>query len=451
MFSTVNEQQSALAEGRTTSVSLTEEALARASDPSGEGARVFTRLYPDAARAAAQASDTLRKAGLVRSSIDGLTVSIKDLFDVAGEVTMAGSVARAGEPSAVEDATVVKRLRRAGAVIVGRTNMTEFAYSGLGLNPHYGVPRNPWDRATGRIPGGSSSGAAVSVSDGMAVAGIGSDTGGSVRIPAAFCGLTGFKPTAARVPLTGVLPLSPSLDSIGAIAASVGCCAALDAILAADERLLPQPADLGRLRFAVPTTLALEGMDRDVAQAFEATLTSLSAAGAQVEEIAVPEFASLATINAKGGFAASEAWAWHRDLIERAGESYDPRVVSRILRGKDMSAADYLDLLAARKAWVAGVEARIAGYDALLLPTVPVIAPPIADLAASDDVYFAANGLILRNPTLINFLDGCALSVPCHAPGGAPVGMMIAGAAGDDRRILAIGMAVEDLRARSHA
>jgi aspartyl-tRNA(Asn)/glutamyl-tRNA(Gln) amidotransferase subunit A len=369
MFSTVNEQQSALAEGRTTSVSLTEEALARASDPSGEGARVFTRLYPDAARA----------AGLVRSSIDGLTVSIKDLFDVAGEVTMAGSVARAGEPSAVEDATVVKRLRRAGAVIVGRTNMTEFAYSGLGLNPHYGVPRNPWDRATGRIPGGSSSGAAVSVSDGMAVAGIGSDTGGSVRIPAAFCGLTGFKPTAARVPLTGVLPLSPSLDSIGAIAASVGCCAALDAILAADERLLPQPADLGRLRFAVPTTLALEGMDRDVAQAFEATLTSLSAAGAQVEEIAVPEFASLATINAKGGFAASEAWAWHRDLIERAGESYDPRVVSRILRGKDMSAADYLDLLAARKAWVAGVEARIAGYDALLLLQVMMfISPPMA-------------------------------------------------------------------------
>jgi Asp-tRNAAsn/Glu-tRNAGln amidotransferase A subunit and related amidases len=193
----------------------------------------------------------------------------------------------------------------------------------------------------------------------------------------------------------------------------------------------------------------LEGMDRDVAQAFEAALASLSAAGALVEEIAVPEFASLAAINAKGGFTASEAWAWHRDLIGRAGKRYDPRVMPRIMRGQEMSAADYIDLLAAREAWIAAVEARIAGYDALLLPTVPVVAPAIADLLASDDVYFATNGLILRNPTLINFLNGCALSVPCHAPGGAPVGLMIAGAAGADRRILSIGMAVEELRRRS--
>lgn len=451
MISTVNEQQLALAEGRITSLTLTEEALSRASDPAGEGSRVFTRLYADQARAAAQASDILRKAGLVRSSIDGLAVSIKDLFDVAGEVTMAGSVARAGEPAAAEDAFVVKRLRAAGAVIVGRTNMTEFAYSGLGLNPHYNVPRNPWNRETGRIPGGSSSGAAVSVTDGMAIAGIGSDTGGSVRIPAALCGLVGFKPTAARVPMNGVLPLSFSLDSIGAIAPSVACCAALDAIMAGDEEPLPQPADISKLRFAVPTTLVLEGMDKDVASAFEATLSSLSAAGARIDEIAIPEFSGLAAINAKGGFTAAEAWAWHRDLIERAGDRYDPRVVSRILRGKDISAADYLDLLAARKAWRAGVEARIANYDAMLLPTVPVVAPAIADLAASDEVYYATNGLILRNPTLINFLDGAALSVPCHAPGSAPVGLMIAGPAGTDRRILAIGMAVEALRSQMQA
>lgn len=451
MTSTVNEQQQALAEGRTTSLALAEEALARAADPAGEGARVFTKLYPDAARAAAEASDILRKAGLVRSPIDGLTVSIKDLFDVAGEVTMAGSVARAGEPVAEEDAVVVKRLRAAGAVIVGRTNMTEFAYSGLGLNPHYDIPRNPWDRETGRIPGGSSSGAAVSVTDGMAVAGIGSDTGGSVRIPAALCGLVGFKPTAERVPMTGVLPLSFSLDSIGAIAPSVACCAILDAIMAADEEPLPRPADLGKLRFAVPTTLVLEGTDKDVARAFEQALVNLSAAGARIDEIAVPEFTELAAINAKGGFTAAEAWAWHRDLIERAGDRYDPRVVSRIRRGKDISAADYLDLIEARKGWRANVEARIQGYDALLLPTVPVVAPAIAELAANDDVYYATNGLILRNPTMINFLDGAALSVPCHAPGEAPVGLMIAGPAGADRRILAIGMAVEALRAQSRA
>jgi len=445
----MNELQQALAEGRTTSLALTEEALSRATDPAGEGARVFTRLYPDAARAAAQASDLLREAGPARSPIDGLPISIKDLFDVAGEVTMAGSVARAGEPAAVEDAVVVKRLRTAGAVIVGRTNMTEFAYSGLGLNPHYDVPRNPWDRETGRIPGGSSSGAAVSVTDGMAVAGIGSDTGGSVRIPAALCGVVGFKPTAVRVPLTGVLPLSFSLDSIGTIAPSVACCAVLDAIMAGDEEPLPRPADLGKLRLAVPTTLVLEGMDKDVARAFQSALARLSAAGARIDEIAVPEFTELAAINAKGGFTAAEAWAWHRDLIERAGDRYDPRVVSRILRGRDMSAADYLDVLAARKAWKARVEARIEGYDALLLPTVPVVAPAIAELAASDDVYYATNGLILRNPTLINFLDGAALSVPCHAPGEAPVGLMIAGPAGADRRILAIGMAVEVLHSQA--
>ncbi|MXQ11479.1 amidase [Microvirga makkahensis] len=451
MTTTVNEQQQALAQGRTTSMDLTEEALSRAADPGGEGARVFTKLYPDQARAAAQASDILRKAGMTRSPIDGLPISIKDLFDVAGDVTMAGSVARAGEPAAAEDALVVRRLREAGAVIVGRTNMTEFAYSGLGLNPHYDVPRNPWDRETGRIPGGSSSGAAVSVTDGMAVAGIGSDTGGSVRIPAALCGLVGFKPTASRVPMDGVLPLSFSLDSVGAIAPSVACCAVLDAIMAADGRPLPRPAELGRLRFAVPTTLALDGMDKDVARAFEAVLARLSAAGVRIDEIAVPEFAELAAINANGGFTAAESWAWHRDLIERAGDRYDPRVVTRIRRGKDISAADYLDLLEARKAWREKVEARIEGYDALLLPTVPVVAPAIAELAANDDVYYAMNGLILRNPTLINFLDGAALSVPCHGPGGAPVGLMIAGPAGSDRRMLAIGMAVEALRLQDQA
>lgn len=451
MISTVNEQQSALAEGRTTSSALTEEALLRASDPAGEGARVFTKLYPAEARAAAQASDILRSAGLSRSPIDGLPVSIKDLFDVAGDITMGGSVARANEPAAVEDAVVIKRLRAAGAVIVGRTNMTEFAYSGLGLNPHYDVPRNPWDRQTGRIPGGSSSGAAVSVTDGMAIAGIGSDTGGSVRIPAALCGLVGFKPTAARVSMKGVLPLSFSLDSIGPIAPSVACCAVLDAIMAGNDEPLPEAVDIGKLRFAVPTTLVLDGMDNDVASAFEAALSSLSTAGARIDEIPVPEFEGLAAINAKGGFTAAEAWAWHRDLIERAGDRYDPRVVSRICRGKDISAADYLELLEARKSWRAGVEQRIEGYDALLLPTVPVVAPKIADLIASDDLYYSTNGLILRNSTLINFLDGAALSVPCHAQGSAPVGLMIAGVAGSDRRIIAIGLAVEAMRSRLQA
>ncbi|SSW67316.1 amidase [Achromobacter agilis] len=447
MVSTLNDLNLALREGRVSSVELTEAALARAQDEAGEGARVFTRLYAESALAQARASDTLRAAGIVRSAVDGLPISIKDLFDIEGETTMAGSVAREGEPAADADAEVVQRLVAAGAVIIGRTNMTEFAYSGLGINPHYGTPLNPYDRATGRIPGGSSSGAAVSVADGMSAAAIGSDTGGSVRIPAALCGLTGFKPSAWRVSMAGVLPLSANLDSIGPIAASVRCCAELDSILSGDGGPAPEPMPLRGLRLAIPATLALDAMDKHVAESFAAAVARLKDAGALVDEISIPEFAELSAINAKGGFTAAEAWAWHRDLIARAGKRYDPRVVSRIMRGKDMSAADYLDLLDAREAWVAAVDRRIAGYDALIMPTTPIVAPAVADLQASDDAYYAANGLILRNPTLINFLDGCALSLPCQAAGTAPVGFMIAGSNGADRRILAIGLSVEELLA----
>ena len=442
MIPTLAELRTALDEGRATSLKLTDAALAHIADPAGEGVRVFTRVYAGQARAAAQASDLLRSAGLARSAIDGLPISIKDLFDVAGQTTMAGSVALADAPPATETAIIVRRLLAAGAVIVGRTNMTEFAYSGIGMNPHYGTPRNPWDRATGRIPGGSSSGAAVSVSDNMAVAAIGTDTGGSVRIPAALCGLTGFKPTARRVPLDGALPLATRLDSIGPIATSVRCCALLDAILSGDAGPLPAAARLRGMRLALPTTLVQDSMDNEVASAFAAALSRLSAAGALIEEIEVPEFAELAAINATGGLSGAEAWTWHRALIERAGDAYDPRVLSRIRRGQTMSAADLLELLQARVRWIASVEQRIAGHDALIMPTVPIVAPTLDEMA-DDDAYYRSNALILRNPTLINFLDGCALSLPCHAPGAAPVGLTLAGAGGRDHSVLALGMAVE--------
>lgn len=448
---TISEHAAALRAGNTTSLALIEAALERIAEPAGEGGRTFTRVYADTARAAARASDLLHAAGIPRSPLDGVPVSIKDLFDVAGETTLAGSVVRKDAPVAGADAEIVRRLRAAGAVIVGRTNMTEFAYSGLGLNPHYGTPRNPWDRSVGRIPGGSSSGAAVSVADAMAAAGIGSDTGGSVRIPAALCGLTGFKPTARRIPMSGVLPLSTCLDSIGPIAPSVACCALLDAVMAGETPEAPLSVELRGLRLAVPTTVALDDLDAPVAAAFGKALSLLSRAGAQVSETPLPAFARLASINAKGGYTAAEAWAWHREAIERSPAHYDPRVLSRILRGKDMSAADLLDLMRARTAWIAEVETAVAGFDAVVMPTVPLVAPAIAELVASDDAYFRANGLMLRNPGLINFLDGCALSLPCHEPGSAPVGLMIAGTAMRDRRILAIGRAVESLFAGAGA
>lgn len=436
-----------LAAGRTTSVELTERALANIADANGEGARVFTQVYADQARAAAKASDTLRAAGVTRSPIDGLPVSVKDLFDVAGETTTAGSVVLRGKPAAAANSVVVQNLINAGAVIVGKTNMTEFAYSGLGINPHYGTPRNQWQRDVdgGRIPGGSSSGAAISVTDGMAFAAIGSDTGGSVRIPSALNGLTGFKPTASRVSMQGVLPLSVYLDSIGPLSASVECCAIMDSVLAGEDYVAPVAHPLRGLRLLAPTNVVLDGMDDTVAAAYRATLAKLTAAGAVIVEEAVEAFNELAAINSKGGFTAAEAYAWNRELIAENKDGYDQRVVSRILRGKDMTAADLLDVLHARPRWIAKVEAQLAGYDALVMPTVPIVAPNIAELQASDDAYYGANGKILRNPTLINFLDGCAVSLPCHKAGEAPVGLSLAAPGGHDKKLLSIALAVEGL------
>lgn len=459
---TVFELQSALASGDKTSLSLTEQALDRAQDPGGQGTLTFTRLYREQALAAARASDALRAAGLVRSPLEGLPISIKDLFDVAGEPTLAGSVVLHDAPPAQHNAVVVQRLLNAGAVITGKTNMVEFAFSGVGLNPHYGTPAGPWDRATGHIPGGSSSGAGVAVADGFSVVSIGSDTGGSIRIPSALCGVTGFKPTARRVPTQGALPLSTTLDSLGGLTPSVACCAVVDAILT--DRLnrdqfnnagLEGPRDpsygfiqaipADRLRLAVPENFALTETDDTVRDAFTRALQAVRQAGARIEFIDIPEFERLAQINAKGGFTGAEAWAWHKTLVTTREQEYDPRVGARILRGRTMTAGDYIDLINLRRAWIAAVERRLRGYDALLMPTVPVVAPSIHELEASDDAYFDANRLILRNPTQINFLDGCALSLPCHPRGQAPVGLMVAGPAMHDTHILNTGAAIEQI------
>jgi aspartyl-tRNA(Asn)/glutamyl-tRNA(Gln) amidotransferase subunit A len=433
--------------GEVTSRALVDACLARAMAAEGEGLRTFTVLLSDAARAEADAIDRRRKAGISTGPLGGIPVSVKDLFDIRGLPTTAGSVVLSDAEPAAADAAIVQRLRAAGAVIVGRTNMTEFAFSGLGLNPHYGTPANPFDRKTRRIPGGSSSGAAVSVADQMALGAVGTDTGGSVRIPAALCGLVGFKPTARRVTQAGTLPLSRSLDSIGPIAARVRCCRILDDVLSGDGDTAVPVARVPGLRLAVPKTIVRDGMDSQVAQTFERALDSFRKAGAQVTEIDVPEFAEIAATAGKGTFAGVESYAWHRELLERAKDRYDPRVSVRMLRGASVTAADYLWLLDARAALIRSIRARAGEFDAMAMPTVPAIAPAIADLDGDEDRYHTANLLMLRNPTFINFLDGCALSIPCHAAGDAPVGLMLARFDGADRTLLAIGESVEQLLA----
>lgn len=440
---TLNDLAQSLSAGRTTSRALTEEALARIDDSDGEGARVFIEVYREQALAAAEASDRARGFGIVPSPLAGIPISIKDLFDVAGEVTRAGSKALAEAPPARADAPVVARLRAAGAVIVGRTNMSEFAYSGIGLNPHYGTPRNPWDRATGRVPGGSSSGAAVSVADGMAAMGLGSDTAGSVRLPAAFCGLTGFKPTARRVPLQGAYPLSGTLDSIGPLAPSVACCSLVDAILAGEPPTPLEPRALAGMRLLAPDNYLLDDLDEGVAAAYGRALSALSAAGASIDEIPLPVLDDVAATNITGGFATVEAYAVHRHLMAEKGELYDQMVLSRMQLGAEVSAADYLDLLAARADQRARMDRATAPYDALISPTVAMVAPPLSAVA-EDGEFRRLNLLALRNCRVANFLDRCAITLPCQAEGEAPVGLMLMGETMGDQALLEVAAAIEE-------
>jgi aspartyl-tRNA(Asn)/glutamyl-tRNA(Gln) amidotransferase subunit A len=435
-----------LAAARTSSRELIEQALAAIVDPAGEGARTFLHVDANGARAAADAQDALRKAGYVLSPLAGLPVSIKDLLDIAGQRTRAASKVLGERPPATADAAVVARLRQAGAVLIGRTNMTEFAFSGVGINPHYGTPGNPFDRA--RIPGGSSSGAAVSVADGMAVVAIGTDTGGSVRIPAALCGLAGFKPTARRIPQDGMLPLSTTLDSIGPLARSIACCIITDAIMAGETPHLPEAAALAELRFLIPTNYVLEKLDAEVSAAFERACGALTRAGARLVKREIQEFDELPGVNSRGGFPAAEAFAWHAPLLEARAQDYDPRVRIRIERGRDMAAADYVRLRAERERLIASFNDQLSPYDALLMPTVAKVAPLIA--AFADDAEFARlNAMILRNPMAVNFLDGCAATVPIERPNALPVGLSVVGPRGSDARVLRVALAVETLLTRA--
>ena len=433
----------ALAAGRTRSRDLVELCLERIADPKGEGSRAFLSVAADRARREADLVDEARKAGLPLTDYAGVPISVKDLFDVRGETTRAGSRVLGAHAPAKTDADAVAHLRRAGFIVIGRTNMTEFAYSGLGVNPHYGTPASPFDRQTGRVPGGSTAGGAVAVADGLTPATIGSDTGGSCRIPAAFCGITGFKPTSRRVSKRGAFPLSQTMDSVGPLASNVSSCAVLDDILAggggADEVSFPESG----LRLGVIEGYLDEGLDPEVAAAFSAALTRLSQRGVRLKPVRLPELAELPRINQKGGFVGAEAYALHRRRLEAEGELYDPWVRGRIeAGGADQSAADYLDLVHARARVIAAVNERTRPFDALVTPTVAVIPPTLASVV-DPEAARAINLRCLRNANFVNFLDRTAISIPCHEEGGAPVGFQIVGETMSDRRLLAIARGLE--------
>jgi len=431
--------------GRSSASALLDACIAAARSPANQHS--FVRTSFDTAAATARDFDSQRAAGAASPRLAGMAVSVKDLFDVQGEVTAAGSTVLANNPPAAADCPAVARLRRAGAAFIARTNMSEFAFSGVGINPHFGTPLNPATAALDaqpRIPGGSTSGGAVSVATGAAWAALGSDTGGSIRIPAALQGLVGFKNTARLTPTEGAIPLSTTLDTACAITRSVRDAVLLHEVLA--DRRVPlgeQPRPLASLRLAVPRRWMLDSLDATVAIAFERSLATLRAAGARIEEIALAPLTDIAQINATGGFSAAEAWAWHRALLAAHEAEYDPRVAQRIRRGAAMSAADYIDLLHARTRWMTDMASAMQGFDAMLSPTVPCVAPPLAPLLADDTAFFATNALLLRNPSVVNLLDGCALSLPCHAPDEMPVGLMVWSGALQDDTVLAVSLAIE--------
>lgn len=417
-----------------------EQALTKIADPAGEGARTCLTVYADEARKAADAADARIKSGGSRGPLDGAVVTVKDLFDVKGEVTRAGSrvLASRGKP-ADADAVIVRRLREAGAVIVAKTNMTEFAYSGLGANPHFGTPGNPADRK--RVPGGSSSGAAVAAADGIGEIAIGTDTGGSTRIPAAFCGITGFKPTVKRVPRAGAFPLSFSLDSIGPIARSVADCANADAVLAGETPSpLVQPS-LRDVRAGFVQGYPIEGLDDVVGKAYPQALAKL-ASHWKGADITLDTLAIMHAANERGGVAPPEAYAIHRTLLAKAGEGVDPNVRMRLLRSEKVAAADYILAMRDRERGIAQMDAVFDQVDVLVMPTVQIVAPTM-DEVSTPESFSKRNVQALMNTAIWNFFDTCAISLPIRLGNALPCGLMLVGRHGDDRRLLAIAAAVE--------
>jgi aspartyl-tRNA(Asn)/glutamyl-tRNA(Gln) amidotransferase subunit A len=438
----ISDHADAVASGAASSAALTESCLARIADPAGEGKRAFVKVWVDEARTAAKAQDSLRKIGLAPSPIAGIPISVKDMLDVAGEITLAGTKALDDALPATRDAPVIRRLKTAGAVLTGRTNMAQFAFSIVGLNPHFGTPGNPWDRT--RIPGGSSSGAAVSVADGMSVAAIGSDTVGSIRAPAALCGIVGFKPTQRSVPLQGTIPLSVTLDTVGPLARTVEDCAMVYAAISGDPWRTLQPIGAGHLRLAIPKTRVFEELSPAVSSAFEQATRRLSKAGAGLVDVKFDYFAEIEARNGCGVIEYVDALAWHKELLARRGADYDPNVRGRVEKGATIAAWEYAAMQEWRKEVIARFDRDTYPFDAIILPTVAITAPTIEECERDES---NVRSKLLRNPSLFNFLDRPAITIPIHLRGEAPVGLMVVGERDQDWRLLGIAEALESVLA----
>ncbi|HEY6511722.1 MAG TPA: amidase [Burkholderiaceae bacterium] len=442
---TLDAHRGAVQSGQWSIEAVVRQALEAAAAPACD--KAFIRLFEASALASASAQQSLQRAGAPLGPLAGAPISVKDLYDVAGFPTTAASSTMHDAPAAAQDSLAVARVRQAGGVLIGHTNMSEFAFSGVGINPHFGTPANVATAAldaTPRAPGGSTSGGATSVAAGAALAALGSDTGGSVRIPAALQGLVGFKNTQRLTPLQGTVPLSTTMDTVCAVTRDVRDAITLHEVLA-QRSVASDSRPLAAWRLAVPRTLMLDALDATVAGAFERALRALRAAGARIEDIELPALAEVAAITAGGGFSPPESWAWHRKRLAERGAGYDPRVAMRIRRGEAMSAADYIDLIHARRRWIERMAAALCGFDAMLSPTVPIVAPAVAPLVASDEAFFAANGQLLRNTSMVNLLDGCALSLPCQRDGEFPVGLMVWRDALADDAVLNISLAIESV------
>lgn len=420
------------------------QCIEKIKNVSGEGAKAFLYVAQDESIATAQSQDILLEKGLQTGPLSGVTVSIKDLFDIAGQVTASGSNVLRNNSPATEDSEVVSRIRRAGGIVVGRTNMTEFAYSGLGPNPHFGTPLNPYDRSNGRIPGGSTSGGAISVTDQMAIIAVGSDTGGSCRIPAALCGIVGFKSTASRYSMAGVLPLSRSLDSVGILAPTVQCCQIMDGVLFDVPKMNNFEVSINRINIGILENVVLERMDRDVKKNYLRTIEVLKKSGASLRTINSKVFEKVIQLQGQPKIVSAEANSEFESILALKGKGVDPRVSNRIAKGKEITSAVYIQTLVERKLLIQAWRQEFLNDDLWVMPTVPVIAPLLNDLS-SDEEYFKYNSLMLRNPGLINFLDGCALSIPNHFGEEPPTGLMLVSPGNTDDSLLRCGVAVEKM------